>query len=39
MKNSSRRMDWDISQFPAGTYILKLISEGISQEKTIRKSL
>ena len=39
IKNSSRRMDWDISQFPAGTYILKLISEGISQEKTIRKSL
>jgi hypothetical protein len=39
MKNSSRRMDWDISQLPAGTYILKLISEGSSQEKTIRKSL
>ncbi|MFD3407073.1 T9SS type A sorting domain-containing protein [Aquirufa sp. HETE-83D] len=39
IKNSSRRMDWDISRFPAGTYVLRLISDGISQEKTIRKSL
>jgi hypothetical protein len=39
IKNSSRRMDWNISRFPAGTYVLKLISDGISQEKTIRKSL
>jgi hypothetical protein len=37
IKNSSRIMNWDISQFPAGTYILKLLSDGISQEKTIRK--
>ena len=39
IKNSSRKMIWDISRFPAGTYVLKLISDGISQEKTIRKSL
>jgi hypothetical protein len=39
IKNSSRKMSWDISSFPAGTYVLKLISDGISQEKTIRKSL
>jgi hypothetical protein len=39
IKNSSRKMNWDISRFPAGTYVLKLISDGISQEKTIRKSL
>lgn len=39
IKNSSRRMDWDISRFPAGIYVLRLISDGISQEKTIRKSL
>ena len=39
IKNSSRRMDWDISRFPAGTYVLRLISDGVSQEKTIRKSL
>ncbi|MFM6914107.1 MAG: T9SS type A sorting domain-containing protein, partial [Aquirufa sp.] len=39
IKNSSRRIDWDISRFPAGTYIVRLISDGISQEKTIRKSL
>ena len=39
IKNSSRRMDWDISRFPAGMYVLRLISDGISQEKTIRKSL
>jgi hypothetical protein len=39
IKNSSRRMDWDISRFPAGTYVLRLIFDGISQEKTIRKSL
>jgi hypothetical protein len=39
IKNSGRKMDWDISRFPAGTYVLKLISDGISQEKTIRKSL
>lgn len=39
IKNSSRMMNWDISRFPAGTYVLKLISDGISQEKTIRKSL
>ena len=38
IKNSSRIMNWDISQFPAGTYILKLLSDGVSQEKTIRKS-
>jgi hypothetical protein len=37
IKNSSRIMNWDISRFPAGTYILKLLSDGISQEKTIRK--
>ena len=39
IKSSSRRMDWDISRFPAGTYVIRLISDGISQEKTIRKSL
>lgn len=39
IKSSSQRIDWDISQFPAGTYILRLISDDISQEKTIRKSL
>ncbi len=39
IKNSSRILNWDISRFPTGTYILKLISDGISQEKTIRKSL
>jgi hypothetical protein len=39
IKNSSRRIDWNISRLPAGTYVLKLISDGISQEKTIRKSL
>lgn len=39
IKNSSRRMDWDISRFPAGIYVFRLISDGISQEKTIRKSL
>ena len=39
IKNSSRRIDWDISRFPAGTYVLRLISDGVSQEKTIRKSL
>ncbi|MEY2940949.1 MAG: hypothetical protein RJA67_634 [Bacteroidota bacterium] len=39
IKSSSRRMDWDISRFPAGTYVLRLISDGVSQEKTIRKSL
>lgn len=39
IKNSSIRMDWDISRFPPGTYIIRLISDGISQEKTIRKSL
>jgi hypothetical protein len=39
IENSSRRMDWDISRFPAGTYVIRLISDGISQEKTIRKSL
>ncbi len=39
IKSSSRRIDWDISRFPAGTYIVRLISDGISQEKTIRKSL
>ncbi len=39
IKNSSRRMDWNISRFPAGMYVLRLISDGISQEKTIRKSL
>jgi hypothetical protein len=39
LKNSSRRMNWDISRFPAGTYVIRLISDGISQEKTIRKSL
>ena len=39
IKNSSRRMDWDISHLPAGTYVLRLISDGVSQEKTIRKSL
>ena len=39
IKNSSRRIDWDISRFPAGTYVIRLISDGISQEKTIRKSL
>ena len=39
IKNSSRRMDWDISRFPAGTYVIRLVSYGISQEKTIRKSL
>lgn len=39
IKNSSRRMNWDISRFPAGTYVLRLISDGVSQEKTIRKSL
>ena len=38
IKNSSRIMNWDISRFPAGTYILKLLSDGVSQEKTIRKS-
>jgi hypothetical protein len=37
IKNSSRIMNWDLSRFPAGTYILKLIADGISQEKTIRK--
>jgi len=37
IKNSSRIMNWDISRFPAGTYILKLLSDGVSQEKTIRK--
>lgn len=39
IKNSSRRIDWDISRFPAGTYVVRLISDGVSQEKTIRKSL
>lgn len=39
IKNSSRVLNWDISRFPTGTYILKLISDGISQEKTIRKFL
>lgn len=39
IKNSSRRMDWDISHLPAGTYVLRLISDGVSQEKAIRKSL
>ena len=39
IKSSSQRIDWDISPFPAGTYILRLISDDISQEKTIRKSL
>jgi len=39
IKSSSRRIDWDISRFPAGTYVLRLISDGVSQEKTIRKSL
>ena len=39
IENSSRRMDWNISCFPAGTYVIRLISDGISQEKTIRKSL
>lgn len=39
IKNSSRRMDWDISRFPAGTYVLRVIADGISQEKTIRKYL
>ena len=39
IKNSSRILNWDISRFPTGTYILKLISDGISQEKTIRKFL
>jgi hypothetical protein len=39
IKSSSRKMDWDISRFSAGTYVLRLISDGISQEKTIRKSL
>ncbi len=39
IKSSSSRTDWDISRYPAGTYVLKLISDGISQEKTIRKSL
>ena len=39
IKSSSNRTDWDISRYPAGTYVLKLISDGISQEKTIRKSL
>lgn len=38
IKNSSRIMNWDISRIPAGTYILKLLSDGVSQEKTIRKS-
>ena len=38
VKNSSRRIEWNISHLSAGTYILKLISDGISQEKTIRKS-
>lgn len=37
IQNSSRKMDWNISYLPAGTYVLKVISEGISQEKTIRK--
>jgi hypothetical protein len=37
IKNSSRVLNWDISRFPTGTYILKLVSDGISQEKTIRK--
>lgn len=39
IKSSSRRIDWDISRFPAGTYVLRLVSDGVSQEKTIRKSL
>ena len=39
IKSSSRRIDWDISRFPAGTYVVRLISDGVSQEKTIRKSL
>lgn len=39
IKNSNRRIDWNIFRLPAGTYVLKLISDGISQEKTIRKSL
>jgi hypothetical protein len=37
IKNSSRKMDFDISPFSAGTYVIRLISDGISQEKTIRK--
>ncbi len=37
IKNSSRKMDFDISTFSAGTYVIRLISDGISQEKTIRK--
>ena len=39
IKSSSRILNWDISRFPTGTYILKLVSDGISQEKTIRKFL
>jgi hypothetical protein len=38
IKNSSRKVDFDISPFSAGTYVIRLISDGISQEKTIRKS-
>jgi hypothetical protein len=37
IKNSSKKMDFDISPFSTGTYVIRLISDGISQEKTIRK--
>ncbi len=39
VENSSRKIDWDLSHIPAGTYVIKLIADGISQERTIRKFL